>query len=223
MKNKITTISKITVLGIILGVGMGYVIAYPTTPPGTNPNVSLPITITAQGQAKAGRLTVGNAASGTPIQTVRVDGGDIYADTLSVWYGSSLSSAIGPVEIGQHSNSSQSDLTVYGHIFDKHGTTSLLPGGVCVNGAGKFIGCPFANLTVSPVSHVGPVAPTLTWTSGNGDGTANNCTVFSNPANPQWTGTKQNSGSQGVSTVSATTTFTLICSGVYDTATLTIN
>jgi hypothetical protein len=70
---------------------------------------------------------------------------------------------------------------------------------------------PTVNLSVSPASISSGQSSTISWTSTN----AASCSASSNPSNSQWTGGKTPvaSGNQTITNITATTAFTLNCTG----------
>ncbi len=68
---------------------------------------------------------------------------------------------------------------------------------------------PTVNLTANPTSVSSGGSTTLSWTSTN----AISCTASANPINTNWTGAKGTSGSQTISNLTQSTSFSITCTG----------
>ncbi len=73
---------------------------------------------------------------------------------------------------------------------------------------------PTVTITASPTSITSGSASTLTWSSAN----ATSCTASASPANSSWTGAKTTSGTQSTGVLTATTIFSITCTGPGGTA-----
>jgi hypothetical protein len=101
------------------------------------------------------------------------------------------------------------------------GTTRPQPAGTNYDEGAYEMGAPAGpsvNISANPPTITSGQSSTLSWNTSN----TTSCSAAASPTNGQWTGSKGLSGSQTITNITATTSFSLTCNGVTQSTSVTV-